>query len=558
MKRKILISVSALALVSGVVFGSGYAVKPLATQFIRQNGFPEASLSSLSFTPTGLFIEHIALDKNDFSSVDNVSIGFQWFDFLKSRKIESLTIKDISLTCELDEAGHFKIAGWDATLPEGDSSSSLIPIQSLLLQGVTLDIETTQGDIRVQGKLSLDTSSNDTQTVQYAIWGQQHQISFDTTGTGKLSANGAMSFSTTINDGRINLDGLELSRASGWLDYSRADSQAVPAYSGQLVAGKVNTLGALLQNVTVTLDTTKEEALFFKTSPAGHSDISVTGRWITSPKNELELIVDSQSAHELVELISPDNAKTMQPWLKNANPLSLSLFMPIESLRDNKKDASYKLQLGNKGSAVTLYSSGHAIYDAETAISHLQIDKTNISIAGGNISLSPFNLSTDYDGKKPLDIMLTLQSIQMDELAKLSDIKGLKASGTLSGTVPVSYSDKGLIFGQGLIQSDGKGVFSYIPDNFPPALQGDDERMQTVRDVLSDFHFTVLSAEVSGPFSSKMKTTLKAEGINPAFGERPIKLNLNLDGDLGGVIQQTLQAGDIGSKIGSQISGAKK
>jgi hypothetical protein len=279
---------------------------------------------------------------------------------------------------------------------------------------------------------------------------------------------------------------------------------------------------------------------------------------MTKPKNELELIVTSQSANELIELIAPDKADDVQPWLENTNPLSLSLFMPIDVLRADKKDAGFTLQLGDKKSATAMDILGHVIYDTATSLAHLQIDKTNISIAGGNIAISPFSLSTDYNGETPLDVMLTLQSIKMDELAKLSEIKGLKASGTLNGTIPLTYSNKGLVFGQGSVKSDGQGIFSYTPDSFPSALQGNDERMQTVRDALSDFHFTVLSAEVSGPFSSKMKTTLRAEGINPAFGDRPIKLNLNLDGDLGSVIQQTLQAGDIGSKIGSHISGAKQ
>ena len=77
-------------------------------------------------------------------------------------------------------------------------------------------------------------------------------------------------------------------------------------------------------------------------------------------------------------------------------------------------------------------------------------------------------------------------------------------------------------------------------------------RMDTLRKTLSNFHFTQITMDMSGPFSGKMTTRLKAEGKSPAFGDRPVKLNLNLDGDLGRVITQTLQAGDIGSTIRSK------
>lgn len=558
MKKKLLISAGIAALLGGMYFASGYAVRPIANHYIRLNGFPEARISDMSLTPTGLMIDHISLDGNDFSTVDNVNIAVNWSDFIKTGKIESLTIKDISLICELDEDGHLKIAGWDATLPTSDSSSALIPIQSLLLQGITLDIETPQGDIRVEGKISIDTPSPDKQTLQYAVWGQQHQLSFDAKGTGTLSSNGDLSLSTTLNDGRVNLENIELSRASGWVDYHRPVGGAVSTYSGQFVAGKVNTLGALLQNVTVTLDTSKAESLFFKTSPAGHNDISFTGRWMTLPQNQLELIVASKSSIELVELLAPEKVDDYKGWLKNANPLALTLSAPLTALQDKIKTADFHLQLGADKSDVILNSAGQVSYDSESEKTAFQIAQTHIKIAGGTVDASPFAFASDYTGSPPLNLSLTLKDIDMAELAKLADVDGLTATGTLSGSVPLVYSDKGLIFGEGSVKSNGKGVFSYTPQSFPSSLQGDDTRMKTVREALSDFHFTSFSAEVSGPFSGKMKTTLRAEGTNPVFGDRPINLNLNLDGDLGSVIQQTLQAGDIGSKIGSQISGAKK
>ncbi len=558
MKKKLLITSSLIALTGAIVFGSGYAIAPVASQLIRQNGFPDAKISSISLTPTGVMIDHIALDANDFSTVDNINIGINWIDFIKTRRIQSITIKDISLTCEFDDAHQFKIAGWDAKYPESHADTSLMPIQSLLLEGVTLDIATPDGDIRVQGKLTVDTPTATEQTIQYAIWGQQQQASFDAKGSGKLDANGNISLSTTLNDGRLNLPQLEISRASGWVDFHKEKNKPTPSYSGQLVAGKINTLGTLLQNVTITLDTTKPEALFFKTSPAGHNDISLTGRWLSQETNQLELIVTSASSLELVELLAPQKVDDLKPWLQTANPLSLNITAPASIISNTDKTANFELNVGNKNTNIILKSTGQAHYTPSSPDINIHIEKTLMNVAGGQVELAPFSVSSGFQGTPPLDLSMSLQDINMAELAKLADVEGLKAKGTLNGTIPLTVSDKGIVFDAGAVQSKGEGTFSYTPTSFPPSLQGDDERMQTVRQALSDFHFTNFSVDLSGAVNGKMKTTFKAEGNSPVFGDRPIHLNLNLDGDLGSVIQQTLQAGDISDKIRSELTGAKK
>jgi hypothetical protein len=560
MKKKLLLSLASLTIIGGaIVWGSGYAVIPLANQIIRQNGFPEARISGLTMTPNGAMIQHIALDRNDFSTIDNINIGFDWIDFLKTGQIQSLDIKDISLTCELDEKNQFKIAGWDATLPHSSSQGALLPLHSLLLQGVTLDVETSQGNIRIEGKLSVDTTANEKQTLHYAIWGQQHQLSFDAQGSGEILKDGPLSLSTTINDGRVNFPNLEISRAAGQFNFYKTTPRSIPKYSGKFLAGKVNTMGALLQNVTLDLDTTKADSLYFKTSPAGHKNINFTGKWVIQPTNQLEFTVNSADTMEFLKLVHPESEDDLKPWLSHANPLTLSIIAPIQTLQGADKNMSYTILFGDKKSAITFLSSGAATYSTETGTADISAAKTIFSIGDGTISISPFKISSPVNQDTPLQADLTFTNVNMEKLATISNIDGLTAKGVLNGIIPITYSKKdGVVFGKGNLQSVGDGLFSYRPSSFPGALRGDDTRMKTVRQALSDFHFTHFSATVSGPFSGKMKTTISAEGLNPIFGDRPIKLNLNLDGDLGNVIEQTLQAGGIGRRVNPKPLGARK
>lgn len=553
MKKKFLLTTVLLALLGGGVYaGSGYAIKPLATQFIRQSGFPEANISSISMIPSGVMIEKISLDGYDFSTVDNIVISLNWMDFFNNRKINSVEIKDISITAELDADGHLKIAGWDATLPKSNTSSGLFPIQSLLLHGVTVDLDTPQGDIRLQGKMSLETPTSSEQNIEYALWGQQHQLSFDAKGSGKILSNGDINLSTTLNEGRLNLPNIELSRASGEISFKKSNQYPAPHITGKLLAGKINTLGALLQNVVINLDTQNPESLTFKTSPAGFKDIEIEGKWITSEDSYLHLTLTSLKTLDVIEVLYPDEVKNFKPWVTHSNPMSLSMKVPICSLRTEKKKASFSLSLGKKDLDMNFLTSGSATYTPQNQETNIQLEKTEFQIAGGKITSSPFTLQLKNSEIAPLALTLSVQSVNMTELSQLADIDGLSVEGYLSGTIPLTYSDKGIVFGDGVLTSDSDGLFAYKPANFPPSFQGDDERMQIVRDALSNFKFSKLSFDVSGAFDKKMKTTLTAEGKNPALGDRPIKLNLNLDGDLGAVIKQTLQAGDIADKIRSK------
>jgi len=551
MKKKFIFSVSSLIVLGAIAyFGSGLMLRPISTQLIRQNGFPEANVSSISLTPQGLFIEKISLDANDFSTIENLTLTFNWIELLKNKKIESLVIKNISLTGELDSSGHIKIAGWDASSPK-QQSSYLLPIQSIILQGVTIDCDTPQGDIRVEGKLVLETPNPDYQTIQYSIWGQQHQLSFDLIGIGQLSANGDMNFLTTINEGRINFQNIEISRASGKIDITKKVDDNHPTYTGQLIAGKINMLGGLMQNVVLDINTTKPEAIYFKTNLSGFQNISIEGRWVTKPNDYLELSVTSKKISDVVEAFFADEKDNFNFIKKNLDPLSLKIKSSFLSLKDETKKADFELELGRLGSKTHFKTNGQISYNSLSLKKKIDLSESTLSIAGGIIKLAPFMIDSDFTGKPPIQTQLTAKSIDMEQLAKFADVKGLTAKGLISGKIPISYSDIGINFGNGQLESDGIGNFSYTPPQIPLTLQGDDERMQLVRDALSDFQFSKLSVDINGSFDDKMKTTLKAEGKNPAMGDRPINLNLNLDGDLGAVIKQSLQMGDINDTIRS-------
>lgn len=185
-------------------------------------------------------------------------------------------------------------------------------------------------------------------------------------------------------------------------------------------------------------------------------------------------------------------------------------------------------------------------------ISGFSVSKASFASAGGSISTKPF---TWKQGAKENAVTVVMENINLNQLASSVGTGGFVAEGQLTGTLPVVFTSKGLIFKEGTVNSTGEGMFKYTPTAYPSALQGDDTRMDTVRRALSDFHFSVLQVSVNGALDGDLKTTLKATGKNPVFGERPINLNINLEGALMPVLQEALQPGQIADSIEKSITG---
>ncbi|MBP9868125.1 MAG: YdbH domain-containing protein [Alphaproteobacteria bacterium] len=162
--------------------------------------------------------------------------------------------------------------------------------------------------------------------------------------------------------------------------------------------------------------------------------------------------------------------------------------------------------------------------------------KADFDLGGGSLSLHPFSQTKGSIRKS----QITLRDVDMEKLIKIAEVDGLEGNGKIEGVLPVELGPQGFIVKGGLIKNSGDGEFRYAPVSFPTALQGDDQRMKTVREALSHFKFTQLELSIDGPLEGSLKTTLKAKGTNPRFDDRPIELNINLEGALGSALSQVL------------------
>lgn len=654
MKKSIFPLVACATVVGGLAVASPFAAKQIGESLLHKNGFPVAQIEGLSLYPNGITIDLISLDANEFSTIEDMQIGFSWFHLLSGRRIDSLSATSIAISGEIDEASRLTIAGWDATFPEGNKTSFLLPVQKLALEKITLDLETPQGSLRTEGKVSLQTpEGGQKQSWQASLHARQKQLSFAASLSGNLFADGHWTLNAEVQDGDVDIPSLQLSRLTGWIDAGKSAADKPPTYAGQIAAGRVNIGPVLFQNPQIAFDTAKSERIIFEARPSGFPDIAISGKWTDSPVAPIDVSFFATKGTDIPVLfaLSDEKKKVLDPWLAAASPINLNLKTSFDDLKPDSIGAAFFLKTGSasaelfgnlsydKSKETLRLNLPEATLSAEQISSLLPKETTKASLASGILkfwgapqidfstdpvavtgplaldlqgasgtwnnypfeglsgqaefsSLIPWEIktpaaatltriatgtpitdvATTFSGShdKGLSVgaakfgigggkaELTAFSLQKGgsartelsvsgvDLRKLSAGFGdFQAEGTLSGKFPIEIADSGVLIKSGKIESVSEGSFRYAPDKFPAALQGDDPRMKTVREALSDFHFTALSLSLDGALNGELKTTLNAEGTNPAFGERPIQLNLNLEGDLAAALRQALQPGKL-------------
>ncbi|PZO88959.1 MAG: hypothetical protein DI626_00420 [Micavibrio aeruginosavorus] len=143
-----------------------------------------------------------------------------------------------------------------------------------------------------------------------------------------------------------------------------------------------------------------------------------------------------------------------------------------------------------------------------------------------------------FDVKFPMTVPVRISKISVDDLMQSFTGKRVNATGTLSGTVPVTISKAGgYTIGKGTLKADGTGRISMPADVIP----GDNQQVALVREVLENLQYSLLSLNVTPGKGRNMAVLLRLEGRNPdVYNGRPVKLNINLTGDVLDIVEQNI------------------
>jgi hypothetical protein len=191
----------------------------------------------------------------------------------------------------------------------------------------------------------------------------------------------------------------------------------------------------------------------------------------------------------------------------------------------------------------------------------LDIKQLHVLAMGGQVNVQPVRLDLAMDKH---EVILQLQRIDLAQLLQQHPTTDLSGNGRISGTVPVQITRNGVSVKQGYVAAESPGgILQYRPPAAKNMASGN-QGMKVVLDALDDFHYSVLSSDVSYDTEGQLTLALNLKGHNPALeAGRAVNLNINLEEDIPALITSLQLSSQISDKIKQRVqqhlqqSGAK-
>lgn len=168
---------------------------------------------------------------------------------------------------------------------------------------------------------------------------------------------------------------------------------------------------------------------------------------------------------------------------------------------------------------------GALTYDMEKQSAVGKIRSVKADTLGGRIRSEPFNLRTDQSS---FQVPLRLEAIELDRLSPYITFSGVSLTGSVSGSIPVKVSKKGLSIDNGKLKAGRPGDIRYRPVNEPQ-----NEQLRYASEIFRDFRYEELSGALSLDEKGESSLQLRINGRSRSSKiERPVVLNFNLEQNL--------------------------
>jgi len=176
----------------------------------------------------------------------------------------------------------------------------------------------------------------------------------------------------------------------------------------------------------------------------------------------------------------------------------------------------------------------------------------------GQLKLNRLQLSNN----KLQDTTAELSHISLGRLLEYADFDGLKGSGSLDMSLPVSTDQTGINIRNGFFRSTVPGYLAYTKDKVRPGpgtgregalgygVAGSNIGMQA----LENFQYQDLSGEINYQSDGNYQIKVHLEGNNPDLYEgHPVVFNLNINGSLPELFEALFITGDFEEAILKEI-----
>ena len=157
------------------------------------------------------------------------------------------------------------------------------------------------------------------------------------------------------------------------------------------------------------------------------------------------------------------------------------------------------------------------------------IETFSLSLFSGELAL----IGGRFDPAGPsLDGTIRVRRMDLSKSLAALSVQGVSGTGMVSGAIPIHVSADDAVIKSGTLAAEGDGALSIDNETVNQALASDQQAVQLLVDVLKDFQYDALGAELDLPPDGDGRIGLTLSGRNPTVLDgHPFKLNVNIESD---------------------------
>jgi hypothetical protein len=543
-RRRIARALAGALLVGAVALALGVATRrELAERWLlgelAQRGAVPAELHVTRLGPGGLALEGVAIGSPDAPDLTLAALDASWsLAGLRARRLDALALSGLHLRGAQRDGGlDFGAAAALWRGRDGDGAPPVLPARRIALRDVSLELATPQGVASgtLAGELGAGPDGSLSGELQLAL---AHPVA---------QAQGKVALSGTLAALAGQLD-LELRDA-------REPARVAPARLRGQLSGASHDL-----RFDLSLEGAKGA---LRAQADGHADL---GARDAEARFRVEPIAFAAGALQPAALVP-----ALELWLTRSEveqvsgrveaqgTLALSQGKPGYRLALTLRDVGFDSRLGRvSGLAgglalrgpplstpagqelhVARFEAGVPFTDGVLAFQLvgprvLRLSRTSWHFAGGELRADDlaFELGAERNEARMLAVGLDLGA-----LLELVSLEGVGGSGRVDGELPFVRREGAWRVEQGVLRAAAGGTIRYQPNaTVAKAAASRPNDLGMALEVLSDFHYDALEADIDGELAGELHVELHLRGKNPGFrGGYPIELNLALDGPLADV-----------------------
>ncbi len=212
----------------------------------------------------------------------------------------------------------------------------------------------------------------------------------------------------------------------------------------------------------------------------------------------------------------------------------------------NVKQVDFGLPLNDVQAMVSLQPSAHGSLPA------LMAEAMSAGFLGGEIKSEKVHLDFNQERNQ---LVLTADSLNIEEMMRLQEFEGLAATGRVSGRIPIDIRPDGVHIEQGEVHAlSPGGRINYAPEGGTQSIEDAAPGTEIVFQALKDFRYDVLTADTFYSPDGELLLKMHLEGTSPELEtDRPVHVNINLEQNILSLLRSLRLVEGLNEKLDQRV-----